>query len=67
MVWSCFVQKIRIIMIHESASQSLQFNLKMMLQYQKESFQIKGHLLYQRLYTGWILALDNKVTTASTV
>jgi hypothetical protein len=56
MVWSCFMQKISIIMIHESSSQSLQFNLKMMLQYQKESFQIKGHLRYQRLYTGWILA-----------
>jgi hypothetical protein len=56
MVWSFFMQKISIIMIHESSRQSLPFDLKMMHQYQKESFQIKGHLLYQRLYTGWILA-----------
>ena len=55
MVRSCFMQKINIITIRESSSQSLQFNFKIMLQYQKESFQIIGHLLYQRLYTGWFL------------
>jgi hypothetical protein len=54
-------------MIHESSSQSLQFNLKMMLQYQKGSLQIKGHLLINACIQDGFWQLDNKVTIAITV